>query len=67
MDMPYSIGSVVVSNDDGTYSIFLNSRQCYEKNKCDLKHELMHIKNGDVGNCIDVQNIEYKTHKKDVK
>lgn len=67
IDMPYSVGSVVVKNDDDTFSVFLNSRHSYEKNMIDLKHELRHIKSGHVGNCVDVQSIEYETHKKDVR
>ncbi len=67
IDMPHSVGSVVVKNEDDTFSIFLNSRQSHEKNMIDLKHEIRHIESGHVGNCVDVQNTEYETHKKDVE
>lgn len=37
--------SVVVSNGDGTFTIYINTLFCVEKQKERLAHELNHLKN----------------------
>lgn len=47
LDFKNSTPSTVVSNDDGSYTIFINSRLSYEMQQEVYKHEINHILNGD--------------------
>lgn len=58
VDMPYSVTSNVVENEDGSYSIYINSRMSYEKQIEGYEHELKHIMNNDLEYCGDVQYTE---------
>nr|DAT81722.1 MAG TPA: IrrE N-terminal-like domain [Caudoviricetes sp.] len=58
VDMPYSVTSSVVENEDGSYTIYINSRMSYEKQLEGYEHELRHIMNNDLEYCNDVQKVE---------
>lgn len=48
VDFPVcTCGGIIMLNDDGTYTILINSRLSHAQNLDSLRHELNHIKNGD--------------------
>lgn len=63
-DMPCTIASYVVSNNDMTYTIVINSRMAIERQKEAYMHELDHIKNGDYEKKCDIDFIEINAHNK---
>lgn len=58
VDMPYSVTSNVVENEDGTYTIYINSRLSYEKQREGYEHEIRHILRNDLEYVQDVQQVE---------
>nr|WP_297874632.1 hypothetical protein [uncultured Blautia sp.] len=59
MDM--TVNEVVTENEDGRYTIFINSRLNYEKQMKAYLHAMKHI-TGDDFQKDDVQSIEYLAH-----
>ncbi len=59
MDM--TVNEVVTENEDGSYTIFINSRLNYEKQTKAYLHAMKHI-TGDDFQKDDVQSIEYLAH-----
>lgn len=59
MDM--TVNEVVTENEDGSYTIFINSRLNYEKQMKSYLHAMRHI-TGDDFRKDDVQSIEYLAH-----
>lgn len=59
MDM--TVNEVVTENEDGSYTIFINSRMNYEKQMKAYLHAMKHI-TGDDFQKDDVQSIEYLAH-----
>ena len=55
---PPSIRGLVTPNDDGTFSIFLNSRMSDAWKLVTYAHEVKHIQNDDFYNDIPIQRIE---------
>ncbi len=53
-----SIGGAVTPNDDGTFSIYINSRVSEERQRKAYRHELGHIVNGDFWNDLPIEEIE---------
>ena len=51
-------GGFVIPNDDGTYSVYLNSRLSRQQNVESMEHELLHIKKDDLYRNVPVQVIE---------
>lgn len=64
IDLKSSVPEMVVSNPDGTYSIFLNARYSFERQQESFEHACKHIRNNDFEK-TDVQTIETEAHKKD--
>ena len=52
-----TVDGTTAPNEDGTYSIFLNARNCQAKRIAALRHELAHMMKGDFQKA-DVQQIE---------
>ena len=62
MDFPKGKGhEMVVPNEDGSYTIFINAALNYESQQAALKHAMSHIENDDFYK-EDVQEIEYLAH-----
>lgn len=62
MDFPKGEGhEMVVPNEDGSYTIFINAALNYESQQAALKHAMSHIENDDFYK-EDVQEIEYLAH-----
>lgn len=62
MDFPKGKGhEMVVPNEDGSYTIFINAALNYESQQAALKHAMSHIENDDFYK-EDVQEIEYQAH-----
>lgn len=62
MDFPKGKGhEMVVPNEDGSYTIFINAALNYESQRAALKHAMSHIENDDFYK-EDVQEIEYLAH-----
>lgn len=55
---PYSIRGLVTTNDDGTYSIFLNNRYPLSVLRKTFRHEVRHIENEDFYNGIPIETVE---------
>lgn len=64
VDMPCKIGATAVPNEDGTFTVYVNSRLSIEKQKESYLHELRHIKGDDFYKNLSVQVIEFKAHSK---
>ncbi len=47
MDMDTAVDEQVIFNEDGSYSIFINSRLNWERQMIAYQHALVHIMNGD--------------------
>jgi len=57
-DFPPTVRGVVTPNDDGTFSIFLNSRLSDSQKFLTYLHEVRHIENDDFYNGLSLQQIE---------
>lgn len=55
---PYSVRGLVTANDDGTYSIYLNSRYPESVLRKAFQHEVDHIENNDFYNNLPIQFVE---------
>ena len=53
-----STGGMVMPNDDGTYSVYINALLSEDRQRKALKHELDHIINGDFYNEKPIEEIE---------
>lgn len=51
------VNEVVTENEDGSYTIFINSNLCEEKRLKSIQHAFSHITRDDFGKC-NVQKIE---------
>jgi hypothetical protein len=58
MPMPKGIYACVVTNPDGTYSIYLDPRRSFDQLLKDLDHELNHIIREDFYNGLPIYVIE---------
>ena len=56
-----TINEVVTENEDGSYTIFINSRLNYEQQMKAYLHAMKHITGDDIQK-NDVQSIEYLAH-----
>ena len=56
--LPWSIHGMVSPNDDGTFSIILNSRISEALQRAAYRHEVRHIENDDFYNGLSIQVIE---------
>lgn len=61
-DLPADVCGFVCENEDGDYTILLNARHTWEKNRETMLHEMEHIKNGDTREGITVGEVEYMRH-----
>ena len=59
--MDITVNEVVTENEDGSYTIFINSRMNYEKQMKAYLHAMKHITGNDFQK-DDVQSIEYLAH-----
>ncbi len=51
-------GGVVTPNDDGTFSIYINSKCSHAQNKKSMRHELRHIEHDDFYRNAPIEQIE---------
>lgn len=49
-------------NDDGSYTIFINSRFTKEQQEASFWHEINHIVNNDINDYLEADSIEYMRH-----
>lgn len=56
-DFPTKIGACITPNEDGTYTIFINSRLSKYQQAKALRHELDHMFNDDFDK-LDINDIE---------
>ena len=54
----YKVGGMVIPNDDGTYSVYLNARVDSIHQRRAGEHELDHIEDGDFYNDKSIEEIE---------
>ena len=60
VDLPVSIGGAVTPNNDGTYSIYINSRLAADQQQKALEHEIDHIRYEDFYNELPIEVCENK-------
>lgn len=65
VDMPSRVGATAIPNDDGTYTVYVNSRLSIERQRRAYLHEVRHIKNDDFYKDINIDEIEICAHKGD--
>ena len=58
VDLPPKVKALVAENDDGTYSLYLNSKNDKQRNILAVIHELDHIENNDFQNGKTIQAVE---------
>lgn len=51
-------GGMVLLNDDGTFSVYLDPRRSPERIKKTMRHEMHHMANDDMHGNKDIRNIE---------
>ncbi len=61
-DMPTTIRSFVISNNDMSFTIILNARIASNQQLIAYKHEIDHIRNGDYDKKCSVDLIEFAAH-----
>lgn len=62
VDLPHTTKGLTVKNNDGGYTILINSRLS-EQMQCEAyDHEIAHINNGDFENMYDVSILEHVRH-----
>lgn len=62
VDMPTTIRSFVVSNNDMSFTIIINSKIGSNQQLMAYEHEINHIKNGDYDRHCSVDLIEFFAH-----
>jgi len=60
-DMPCKVHGLIRANEDGSYTIILNSRDSRERNLQAYQHELDHLLKGDFEK-VDTNEIEGRAH-----
>ena len=59
VDFPVcSCGGLVTPNEDGTFSVYINSRLSHEQNKKSMRHELRHMEHDDFYRTAPIEQIE---------
>ena len=60
VDFPLGVGTngMVLLNDDGTYSVYLNARASADIQKKAMRHEYDHMANDDMYGDKDIRSIE---------
>ena len=61
--VPFPVGvgpthGMIMPNDDGTYSIYLDARTTWERQRVAYEHEIEHIKNNDFYNGKPIREVE---------
>ena len=64
MDMPTSIKSFTVANNDMSFTIVINAKICHEQQLMAYAHEISHIKEGDFENIHSVNLLETVAHRR---
>lgn len=64
-DLPTTIKSYVVANNDGSFTIILNGKVSHEVQLLSYLHELEHIKKGDYDKKNSIDIIEIYAHRVD--
>ena len=62
LPMPYKVKGCSCANEDGSYTVIINSKVPQEQHLKIYEHELKHIIGGDFG-CDDVEQAELEAHK----
>lgn len=61
LDLPCRVKATSTKNEDGSYTVIINSRLSYEQQLKGYIHEIIHIINNDFEN-KDINSIECKAH-----
>ncbi len=62
LDMPYKVHGMLRENEDGSFTILLNSRDSRERNLKAYQHEIKHLMRDDLYSEEDIQIIESRAH-----
>lgn len=58
IQLPPHIYAMVVANDDGTYTVYLDPRRDFDHQLDDWEHEIMHIIRDDLYNGKPIREVE---------
>ena len=51
-------GGMVIPNDDGTYSVYLNARTSHDQQRKSYNHEVNHIEHNDFYRAVPIEQME---------
>jgi len=57
-ELPWGVKALCRMNEDGTYTVLLNSRNTYEDNVRSYAHEIKHILNNDFDYDVNIESVE---------
>lgn len=60
--LPKEVDEFVTPNADGSYTAFIRSSMCIDRQRTAYAHALFHIEHGDLEDGVDVQLIERIAH-----
>lgn len=63
-DLPIGVREMVCESSDGSVVVLLNSRYSRETNRRSYLHALSHVRDGDLGRSLDVDQVEKEKHNK---
>lgn len=66
-NLPVRVRALTTINDDGSYTIVINSRQSWEIQKAAVLHELGHIKGNDFSSEVQADLLEALLHQRQKK
>ena len=58
LDMPCSVKAMTAMDEEGYFNIYINSKLSREAQRKAVKHELVHIRNEDFYNNLDIRDAE---------
>lgn len=61
-DIPCDVGGMVHENEDGTYTVILNSRMTRERQEAAARHEIRHMNGNDFNSGMSADEIEMIRH-----
>lgn len=58
VDLPCETHGFVKEDADGNYNIYINARMSLDMQRKTIRHELNHVRNGDIDSIYDIKCVE---------
>jgi len=58
IDLPYGVNGLLVYDENGEPNIYINARASYDMQRKAIRHELRHIRRGDVDSRRSIRRVE---------